>query len=231
MSEVAISRNTAWAALLALAFCAISCAIEPRKSAQDYPAHAESAAADIGVEYQVHSFSSDGQMYFTKDYLVCEVAIYPKGPLPLTGTSFELRMNRSKTALQQSSPEFVAASLKYPDWTQHPQLELGAGVGNAGVTLGSPPAVGRFPGDPSVTRPYPQPPRAPDDQTQENPHKVEKTSKDAAQLALDTALPAGRITGAVAGNIYFPFSGNLKKMKSISLILHTPSGDVEIPLR
>jgi hypothetical protein len=214
------------AIVLSLATCAISPAVEPRNSPNDYPAHAESATADIGVDYQVHSYSADGQMYFTKDYLVCEVAVYPKAPMELTSSSFELRINHSKIAIQQASPEFVAASLKYPDWTQHPQLEVGLGIGDAGVTIGAPPPAGRFPGDPAAGRPLPRPPRAPED-----PHKVEKSAKDASQLALDTALTTGRIVMPVAGNVYFAYSGNLKKVRNLSLIVHTSAGNLEVPIR
>ena len=31
----------------------------------------------LGAEYMVHSFGSNGQMFFTEDYLVVEVALYP----------------------------------------------------------------------------------------------------------------------------------------------------------
>jgi len=211
---------------LSLAFCALLPAVEPHKSAGEYPAHAESAAADIGVDFQVHSYSADGQMYFTKDYLVCEVAVYPRAQLELTGSSFALRINRSKNLVQEASPEFVAASLKYPDWTQHPQLELGAGVGDAGVTVGAPAPAGRFPGDPAAGISLPRRPEAPED-----PHKIEKPRIDAAKLALDTALKTGLIATPVAGNIYFEYSGNMKKVKNLSLIVRAAGVDLEIPLR
>ncbi len=210
---------------LTLALGAVLPATEPRKSPRDYPAHAESAVAEIGADYQVHSYSVDGQMYFTRDYLVCEVAVYPKAPLELTGSSFELRIDRVKSPILEASPEFVAASLKYPDWTQHPQLELGAGIGDAGITMGAPTPVGRFPGDPAGGMPLPQRPRAPED-----PDTAGKPPIDAAQLALDSALKRGRIATPVAGNVYFEYSGNMKKVKSLSLIVHTGSVDLEIPL-
>jgi hypothetical protein len=224
--DIAGARVAVEATVLIFSICALSPAIEPRKSPQDYPSHGESAAMEIGIDYQVHSYSADGEMYFTRDYLVCEVAVYPKVPIELTGSSFELRINRSKSLIPQASPEFVAASLKYPDWTQRSQLELGAGVGDSGVTLGAPPAVGRFPGDPSAGRTQPRPPRAPED-----PNKVEKSVKDASQLALDTALRPGRITTPVSGNVYFEYSANLKKLKNLSLIVHTSAGSVEVPIR
>jgi hypothetical protein len=214
--------------LIALILMALATAWagEPRKSAQEYPAHFESPAVDIGADYMVHSYSDEGQMYFTKDYLVLDVAIYPKAPLELTGGSFELRINNSKHPLQQASAEFVAASMKYPDWVDRPHAEVGASAGDAGVVLGAPPAVGRFPGDPTGVSRYPKPPRAPED-----PHKVEKTAKDAGQIAVDNSLKAGKVTAPVAGNIYFEYAGNMKKVKTLTLIFHTASGDKEIPIR
>jgi len=199
---------------------------EPRKSSRDYPAHAESAAAEIGVDYLVHSYSADGQTYFTKDYLVFEVAVYPKAPMELSAGLFLLRINNAKRPIQPVSAELVAASMRNADWIQRPHAEVAAGVGNAGVVLGAPPAVGRFPGDPTGGARYPRPPRAPED-----PLKPEKPVKDGAQLAVDTALQTERIMGPVAGNIYFEYSGNTKKLKTLSLVFHTAAGDQEIPIR
>jgi hypothetical protein len=116
--------------------------------------------------------------------------------------------------------------MKYSDWTEHPHAEIGAGAGDVGVVLGAPPAVGRFPGDPTGVSRYPKPPRAPDD-----PHKPEKAAKDAGQIVVDHSLKAGKVTAAVAGNIYFEYMGNMKKVKTLSLIFHSSAGDKEIPIR
>jgi hypothetical protein len=213
-------------AVLTCVMFALPLAGEPRKSARDYPAHVETAAAEIGVDYLVHSYAAEGQMYFTKDYLVFEVAVYPRMPMELGPGSFQLRINNAKRLIQPASAEFVAASLRNPDWVQRPHAELGAGVGDTGVVLGAPPAVGRFPGDPTGGARYPRPPRAPED-----PHKPEKPVQDGAQVALDTALQTGRIMRPVSGNIYFEYSGNIKKLKTLSLIFHTADGDQEIPIR
>jgi hypothetical protein len=215
--------NIAKVVALILSICAFALATEPRRKLEDYSSHMESPAVNIGVDYQVHSFSAEGHMYFTKDYLVCEIGIYPKVSVELTGSSFELRINRSKNSIRQASPEFVAASLKYPDWTRHPQLEVGAGAGDSSVILGRPPAIGRFPGDPSVGRRQPQPPRAPED--------PDKPVIDEAQLALDSALRQGTIATPAAGNVYFEYSGNLKKIRNLSLMVHTSAGDLEVPIR
>lgn len=219
--------RTAPLLFIALGFMDVTAqAVEPRRNAQEYPAHVETTGVDVGVDYMVHSFSEEGQMYFTKDYLVFDVAIYPKTALELTGTSFELRINQAKRPIPQVSAEFVAAALKNLDWNGQPHAEVGAQVGDVGVVLGGPPDVGRFPGDPNGAPRYPKPPRAPDD-----PRKPEKPVQDAGLIAVNNALKTGKITRPVAGNIYFEYSGNMKKVKAISLVFHTPSGDLEIPVR
>lgn len=213
-------RLTAIGLMIALAMTG-----EPRKSPLDYPAHVETPEADIGADYLVHSFSGGDQMYFTKDYLVVEIGVFAKAPLELTSASFELRVN-SKQTLQPAAVEFVAASLKYPDWTQQPQAEIGAGVGDVGVVLGAPRTAGRFPGDPAGQTRYPRPPRAPED-----PHTPARPVQDAAQIAMNTAFPFGRITGRAAGNLYFEYSGNVRKLKTLTLTVKTAAGDREIRLQ
>ena len=212
------------AAILIACICLF--ANEPRKAAKDYAAHAEFPTMDIGVDYMIHSFWNDGQMYFARDYLVCEVAVYPKAPVELTAGSFRLRINGSKYPIAEAGPEFVAASLRYPDWTQHPVTEISASSGDAGVTLGAPPVAPRFPGDPAAQPHYPQPTRAPED-----PNKPEKPAVDAAQIVLNTALRSGPIEHATAGYLYFPWSGNLKKIKTVALVVHVSSGDRDVVLK
>lgn len=214
------------AAIVWLTVCAILLAVEPRKSAQDYPAHAESAAVDLGAEYQVHSFSAGGQMYFTRDYLVFEAGVYPKKLIELTGSSFELRVNKSKIPLEEASPEFVAAALRHPDAIPRSHLELGGGIGNAGVVIGAPTPTERFPGDPSVRPPLAQAPEDPDEAA-----AIRRAPQDPAELALSSALRRGEVTHPIAGNVYFYFSGNVRKLKNLSLILHTGSGDLEVPIQ
>ena len=144
--------------------------------------------------------------------------------MDLSGSSFELRINGSKLVIPQAGPDSVAASLKYADLAQHPHAEIGAGIGDSSVTLGAPPVMSRFPGDPVRTAPLP--PRAPED-----PQKIERIVKDPAQLAIDTALKTGAIRAPTAGNVYFEYSENIKKIKTVSLIAHTPAGDLEIEIR
>lgn len=204
---------------------------EPRKAVVDYPVHASTPDFDIGVEYTVHSYSGtgsndDGQMYLAKDYLVFEVAVFPKGTVDLPMGAFELTVNNSKRPIAQANAESVAASVRYPDWSSQRQMQVGAGMGGAGVTLGGPPRVERFPGDPTAQSRLPRPPQAPADS-----NYPEKERADPARLALLSALKTGPIHGPESGNIYFPYTGNTSRIKQLVLHVATGTGTLDIKVR
>jgi hypothetical protein len=94
-------------------------------------------------------------------------------------------------------------------------------VGNAGIVLGRPQSVPRFPGDP---RPG---------QTQvPNPGRVTtEDSPDAAQAALESALPEGPLTAPRAGNLYFEIPQKLSKVKSLLLVYEKQQIRLELKLR
>ena len=132
------------AALVAVFLALASQAQPPRSKATDYPAHTALPGKEIGAEYLLHGIPSEKGFYFTKEYLVVDVAVF----LPVAGNSkisdgqFRLRINHSPLTLPTDSPGTVAASLQYPDWEQRPTL-----TAQAGPIVYGPPAVGRFPGD------------------------------------------------------------------------------------
>ncbi len=154
-----------WLALALVSAPWLYAQTEHKDKATDYPVHATAGRVSIGADYLIHSIPAGGQTFLAKDYLVVEVAVFPASAEPVTidGNTFKLRLNGQKFPLTSVAPGFVAASLKYPDWEQHPTAEASAGVGDAGVIFGRPPAVGRFPGDPTDTqnRLPPQPARPP----------------------------------------------------------------------
>src|SRR5262249_50755968 len=123
-----------------------------------YPAHLALGERTFAAEYLARSIPVPGGSLFTEDYLVIDVAA--DGPkddsLTLSASHFALRMNGKKIPILAQTPAVVALSLKFAGWTR-PRLEAGAGLGNAGVVLGRPAPVERFPGDPTVRRaPVPQ---------------------------------------------------------------------------
>ncbi len=159
-----------------------------KEKATDYAVHAEIGTVSIGAEYLVHSIPAHSQTFFAPDYLVVEVAVFPGRlePVEIGANTFTLRINGRKEIIFPDSPGFVAASLTYPDWEQHRRTEMQAGVGNAGVTIGRPPVVGRFPDDPTPRQSrLPPDPKAP---TPENQHGIEQDSPQTADEALATRL-------------------------------------------
>jgi len=88
------------------------------------------------------------EMFIAKNYLEVEVALFPaKGEnLGVIDGHFSLRVNGRKQALSPQAPEFVAASLKYPDTDYGRQAVAALGP----VVLGAPRPVERFPGDPNA---------------------------------------------------------------------------------
>jgi hypothetical protein len=202
----------------------------PKPKPADYPAHAEAGTISAGAEYMVHSFSGRGQTFVAKDYLVVEVALYgaKDARIEVQQSHFTLHVSGSKKTLLAQSPSFVAASLKYPDWEAHPTLEAGAGVGNAGVILGRPQQVERFPGDrrPPQTR-TPRPPEAPE---QDHGVNTEPPPK-AEEVVIQTALPEGNLKLPVSGYLYFVYKGNVTGIKSLELVYAGPAEQARLKLR
>ena len=217
----------------ALAVSPVSAAgVEPRSDAAEYPVHAKVESLAIGAEYLVHSVSGQGQTYVAPDYLVVEVAVFPlkPGEFTLSAGNFSLRINGKKIPLLPQTPGIVAASLKYPDWEDRPRVEAGAGIGDAGVILGRPQPVERFPGD---TRPgrarLPAPPRAP---TQEDPSGLGNSRPvSAEEVVVESALPEGEFRGPVAGCLYFAYKGKTKSIRSLELLYSGPAGPAALRLR
>ena len=127
-------------------------AVEVRKSAEEYPAHTSVADMNVGVEYMVTTFSAEGQTFTVDDHLILEIGIFPRAESKVDVRRFTLRINGKREVFAQI-PGMVAASVKYPDWTQKPTLEAAAGP----IIVGRPQSPGRFPGDPRTPLPRRQP--------------------------------------------------------------------------
>jgi len=199
---------------------------EHKDKATDYPVHGMVGKVAIGADYLIHSIPAGDQTLLAKDFLVVEVAVFPAFAQPVTidGNTFTLRLNGAKFPLASSAPGFVAASLKYPDWEQHPTTVASGGVGNAGVTIG-PPTVARFPGDPNASHPVPRGPSA------EERNGVERSDPESAEEVITrTALIEGQTDHPVSGFLYFPYKGKIKSLKSVELIYQSKDGSVTFKL-
>ena len=209
---------------MALAASCLFARTEPKQKAADYPAHAASDRLAIGAEYLVRSFSGHNQSFVTKDYLVVEVALFPVAGsrLSVENGQFTLRLNGKKQTILPHALGFVAASLKYPDWENRRSVVATIGAGNGEVIVGAPERVERFPGDPRPrqTR-LPNPPKAPE----EDRSGLEKEPVARAdEVAGESALEEGEISGAQSGYLYFPNKGKTKSIKSLELIYQGPAG-------
>ncbi|HXM42909.1 MAG TPA: hypothetical protein VN924_16770 [Bryobacteraceae bacterium] len=196
----------------------------PKASVQDYPAHATAEKLSIGAEYLVHSFSSGREMFIAKDYLVVEVALYPANgdSLLVSSGQFGLRVNGRSQALPPHAPEAVAHSLKYPDRDTGPHTVAAVGP----VIFGQPAPAERFPGDPNA-RTAPPLPRAPDD----NPSGLDKEPPvKPEELVVQAALPDGEHHGPTSGFLYFPYRGNVGRIRSLELVFAGPGGSIALPL-
>ena len=202
----------------------------------DYPAHATLgtttlATTAIGAEYLVHSISAGNQTLLASEYLVFEVAVFPPRDhaVEISSGTFTLRLNGKKQVLFPVAPGFVAASLKYPDWELRPNAEVTAGMGDAGVVIGRPPVVGRFPDDPRPGQSrLPRAPKAPTPDDQRGVEHEEPESID--QIIARTALPDGPAAKPVSGYVYFAHKGKAKSVKSLELIYQDKTDTVTLKL-
>ncbi len=194
----------------------------PRK-ASEYPAHASWSGFEIGAENMFHSIPAEGGTIFARDYLVIEIAIYPsKRPVDIAAGNFTLRINGGQVLLPPESPGFVAASVRYPDWEQRAVTTASAGLDDKNVTLGAPPPVARFPGDPTAGAP-----RMP---RQEPPDDIEsvgqpKEHRSLEQLVALAALPEGEARLPRKGCLYFAFKGKLKRIHTLDLLYDDSLGN------
>jgi hypothetical protein len=204
---------------------------EHKDKATDYPIHGTAGRVSIGADYLIHSIPAGAQTFLTKDYLVVEVAVFPAvaEPVAIDGNTFKLRLNGQKFPLTSVAPGFVAASLKYPDWEQHRITEVSAGVGDANVTLGRPPTVGRFPDDPNDPQNrIPPRPRPPTTDEQNGVQRERPATFD--EVIARTALLEGPAHRPVSGFLYFPYKGKIKSLKSIELLFESQNGSVTLKL-
>jgi hypothetical protein len=217
-------------ALLSAAAAAFAQGTKPKEAPGDYPAH---IALDNGItlaaEYMVHSIPTPTGTLVADDYLIIDVAFFgpPKTKLDLNASQFVLRINNQKVALRSDPPSGAATSIKYADMSQRPSVtgSAGAGVGDGGVVWG-PANTPRFPGDPSVGHPLPNP--VPD---QTDPNVPRQEAETPIEVRIQrTALEEGARVLPKSGLIFFPHHGRTKSIKSLELIYEGPAGKVTLKL-
>jgi len=197
---------------------------DAKPKAADYPLHTSVGDVSIGAEYLVHSIPVGDQTYLAADYLVVEVAVYPKAhdPIVITDETFTLRVNGKKQVIYPQSPGFVAASMKYPDWEPRVSKEVSVGP----VVIGRPTPVGRFPDDTRGNR-LPKAPKAPDDQR----NIEQQAPDDPADVLARVGLPQGEVSKPVTGFLYFHYKARPKSIHSVELVCQTKAGSSTLQLK
>ena len=191
-----------------------------RATPADYKAHAPiNKDHTLAAEFQGRTVPAPSAAFVLQDYVVVEVALFTRA-YEFNSGRYSLRLN-GKSPLLAQTPGMVAASLKYPDWENRREMTATAGVGDANVILGRRNTTPRFPGD----RRQPQPPPG-------TPVKEVAVLENAPwDWVAKLAWEDGPVKGPAGGLLYFPYSGNLAKLKNIELIYNSPEGLVTLPLR
>ncbi len=196
---------------------------QPKEKASDYTAHVVVPKMELAADFLSHNLPAPGGVIFLRDYLVIEVAAYPQaksGASWATG-QFTLKINKHGTPLLPQSPGMVAASVKYPDWEQHPTAVVEGGIGDGSIMVGQPAPVGRFPGDPNVNR-LPPPVRAPEPENPTGEERQPEMTVD--EVCLRAALADGPFFVPVNGYLFFPFKGKIKSIHSLQLLFEGTDG-------
>ncbi len=216
-------RAAALAAALALAAPAWG-ELEPRAKAEEYPAHAKAGRLEIGAEFDFRTVTRGRDWFFLQDAIVVEVGIF--GPIGEAATvspaQFTLRINGKGPALTPLPPGVVISQEK---WGRRPSLTVAAQGGR--VVFGGPEAAPRFPGDPRGPRTDPRP-KPPEQKPGAEPAPPQVSP---ARFLEEAALPSGKRALPVAGYLYFPYKGKIKKIKKLELYYQGPKAGAVIRLR
>lgn len=192
-------------------------AVEPRKSAADYHARAETSVATLGAEYIGRFVAAENGSHVIGDYVAIELGYFPKtqDTEAVRGSDFMLRINGSKQLVYPQPAHLVAGAIRNPHWERQRGLVTGVGMGDAGIVIGAPRQRSRFPGDPTVRAPLP-------DRTGKESGKAEDPQSDpleaSAQAVIENAFAEGRAPDVRAGYIYFIYRKKLSTLKKIELV-------------
>jgi hypothetical protein len=203
----------------------------PRKSPAEYDVSAETPKAQFGANFLSRSLGSGEEDTVLPEYLVAEVAVFPKDGATLTLASgdFRLRLNRSGRALVAENSMLVAAGVLRRENYPERGVTAGAGAGPADIVFGRPRSVERFPGDPTVRNPYPDRPRAPDGNGA--PEGKAEPKRSLAEVLHNLELEEGPGANPRSGLLYFHWKGRIKNLQAIELIYEGSAGKVVLRLK
>lgn len=181
----------------------------PRATPDDYQAKAQAGAVTVAAEFMEHSVPTPQAIYSTEDYVVVEAALFgpPEARTRLSSGDFSLRINDNKKPLPSQPYEFVARSLKDPEWAPptEDKSKSQTGISSGKKDTGEPPlAVVHMPIERQLA--------------------MEQHVKNAVLLGGDRALPQ-------AGLLFFEYRGKAKNINSVELIYTGPTGKATLTLQ
>lgn len=194
--------------------------LEARAAAAEYKAQVTiHPGVTMAAEFLGRTVPVPNAAFVLQHYVVVEVGLFARD-FAFRTERFSLRLN-GKTALLAQTAGMVGASLKYPDWENQRQVTATAGLGDANVILGRRNTTPRFPGDRRAPTPPPGSPVKPEVERDDAPWDW------VGKLAWED----GTVKAPAGGLLYFPYTGNLGKLKTIELIYNGPEGLITLALR
>lgn len=181
----------------------------PRSSPADYASQAHAGTVTIAAEFAGHSIPRPEDPLSTEDYVVVETAFFaaPGQHIALSTGDFSLRINGKKTPLPSQAFEYVAATVKDPEWVPPDQPKEKAsktGLSTGGQSDNGPP--------PPV-------------------HVPIELRRAMAQYIEKSSLPQGDRALPVAGLVFFEYRGKTKNIHSLELIYSGAAGKTTLALQ
>ncbi len=181
----------------------------PRSSPADYPSQAHVGTVTIAAEFAGHSIPRPEDPLSTEDYVVIETGFFgaPGQHITLSTGDFSLRINGKKSLLPSKPFEYVAATVKDPEWIPPDQPKEKAsktGLNTGGQADNGPP--------PPV-------------------HVPIELRRAMAQYIDKASLPQGDRALPVAGLLFFEYRSKTKNIHSLELIYSGSAGNTTLALQ
>jgi hypothetical protein len=181
----------------------------PRTAPTDYQAQAKVGDVTLAADFDGHAVPTLEAAYSSEDYVVVELAFFgkPEAKLRLSTDDFSLKINDRKAPYTSQPFEYVARSLKDPEW-QPPDQDKEKEKSKTSLNGGG--------GNDSGPAPPPK-----------MPLELRRVMELRVQRSV---LPGGERALPVAGLIFFQYRGKDQNIKSMELIYHGPAGTASLPL-
>jgi hypothetical protein len=163
----------------------------------------------VAAEFMGHSVPTPQGTYSSEDFVVVETGLFgpPEARAKLSSGDFSLRINDKKAPLHSQPYEFVARSLKDPEWAPpaEDKSKSKTGLSSGGKDTG-------------------EPPPAPVHMPMELQLAMEQRVRSAVLLEGERGLPQ-------AGLIFFQYRGKAQSIHSVELVYTGPAGTATLTLQ